>query len=493
MNVEVVGRVESTLPAEDDHPYRSGAWQPNFVEYNATDLEVIGDLPDDLEGVYIRNTENPIHESIGVYHPFDGDSMLHLLHFGGGSVEYRNRFVRTDGLIAEVEAGEALWSGVMEPGKGRPDGRGVRNWVKDVSSTDVVVHAGKVATSFHECGDLYRLDPVTLDQFGKETWNGAFPSDCGVSAHTKVDEHTGEMLFFNYGTDAPFMHYGVVNEKNELVHYVDVPLPGPRLCHDMGFTKNYSILTDFPLFWDPDLLASGIYALRYFPDLPTRFAIIPRLGRTEDVRWFEASPTWVMHFINAYEDGDEVVLDGFYQDEPSPRIRNGGGDYQGAYERVVRYMDIANDCRTHAYRWRFNMATGETKEESLTDVISEFGMVNGRHGGRPYRYTYTMTQKPGWFLLDGILKLDVASGVKDTYRFEDGVFGSETAMAPRVGSQGEDDGYLVTIVTDLNNDRSEGWVLSADDVAAGPLARIVLPERVSSGTHACWAPQSSFH
>jgi hypothetical protein len=37
MNVEVVGRVVPTLPADDDRPYRTGAWQPNFVEYDATD------------------------------------------------------------------------------------------------------------------------------------------------------------------------------------------------------------------------------------------------------------------------------------------------------------------------------------------------------------------------------------------------------------------------------------------------------------------------
>ena len=75
-----------------------------------------------------------------------------------------------------------------------------------------------------------------------------------MSAHPKVDDKTGELLFFNYSKQAPYMHYGVVDENNDLVHYVDVPLPGPRLPHDMAFTENYVILNDFPLFWDPKLL-----------------------------------------------------------------------------------------------------------------------------------------------------------------------------------------------------------------------------------------------
>ena len=106
MNVEVAGRVLSTLPADDDHPYRTGAWQPNFVEYDASDLDVVGEIPRDLYGVYLRNTENPVHPSIDrLYHPFDGDGMLHMLRFHDGRAEYRNRFVRTVGFEAEQEAG----------------------------------------------------------------------------------------------------------------------------------------------------------------------------------------------------------------------------------------------------------------------------------------------------------------------------------------------------------------------------------------------------
>jgi carotenoid cleavage dioxygenase len=483
MHVEVVGRLLSNLPAEDDHPYRTGAWRPNHTEFDATDLDVIGELPRDLDGIYLRNTENPVYDSIGRYHPFDGDGMVHMMRFHDGRAEYRNRFVRTAGLAAEEAAGHALWAGLMEPPSRslRSNGWGARGRMKDASSTDIVVHAGHALTSFYQCGDLYALDPATLTQYGRETWGGKFPSDVGVSAHPKVDEHTGELLFFNYGTAAPYMHYGVVSADNELVHYVDIPLPGARLPHDMAFTERYAILNDCPLFWDPDGMAKGVYAARYHAELPTRFAVIPRRGGSSDVRWFEAAPTYVLHWINAFEDGDEIVLDGFFQQNPAPAPRRSGS----VYERMFHYLSL-DAMGARAHRWRFNLVTGATKEEDLSDRTMEFGMINAQYAGRPYRYAYNMTGKPGWFLFDGMVKHDLHSGREQHYAFGDGVYGSETPVAPRVGATAEDDAYLVTFVTDMNADRSECLVFNAADISVGPVARVRMPERISSGTHSCW-------
>jgi carotenoid cleavage dioxygenase len=270
--------------------------------------------------VYLRNTENPLIAAGPLYHPFDGDGMLHSIAFRDGSASYRNRFVRTLGLAAEQAAGRQLWSGIAERPEhaARSDGWGARGRMKDASSTDVVVQRGVALTSFYQCGDLYRLDPLTLADLGRESWGGRFPRE-GVSAHTKVDEATGELLFFNYGKEPPYMHHGVVSPDGELVHYVDVPLPGPRLPHDMAFTERWVILNDCPLFWDPAALAKGVHANRFFPELPTRFAILPR-RRPGEIRWFEAAPTFVLHWINAFEDGDEIVLDGFFQHDPAPAL-----------------------------------------------------------------------------------------------------------------------------------------------------------------------------
>lgn len=101
METEVLGRILTTLPDDDDHPYRTGPWRPQHTERASDTLEVIGEVPADLDGVYLRNTENPVHSALsGIYHPFDGDAMMHVVGFRDGEAFYRNRFVRTDGFPA---------------------------------------------------------------------------------------------------------------------------------------------------------------------------------------------------------------------------------------------------------------------------------------------------------------------------------------------------------------------------------------------------------
>ena len=134
------------------------------------------------------------------------------------------------------------------------------------------------------------------------------------------------------------------------------------------------------------------------------------------------------------------------------------------------------------------MVTGAVKEEQLSESITEFGTINPGYAAGRYRYTYAATGKPGWFLFDGLVKHDLHTGGEERYRFGDGVYGSETAMAPRVGAAGEDDGYLITLTTDMNSDASYCLVFDAARVGDGPVCKLQLPERISSGTHATWAP-----
>ena len=464
-----------------DHPYLNGAWTPNFREYDADDMEIIGEIPTDIDGIYLRNTENPVHDAIGKYHPFDGDGMLHMMRFKDAKAEYRNRFVRTRGFELEQEAGRALWVGIMgKPSRSELPGWGAHGHIKDSSSTDVLVHAGQILSTFWQCGDGYRLDPVSLDTLGIESWT---PKD-GISAHPKLDPHTGELLFFNYSTEAPYMHYGVVSPDNRLLHYVPVPLPAPRLPHDMAFTEHYSILCDFPLYWPEQMIAQDFYVPVYNPQLPARFAVIPRYGNSDEIRWFEARSTYVLHFTNAWEDGDEIVLDGYFQNDPAPPPLASMPEKHGVMGSNVDLYSL----KTHLHRWRFNLVTGETREETLyNDTIVEFGVINQNYAARRNRYTYSVTSKPGWFLFTGILKHDLDTGSTTRFDFGEERYGSEAPFIPRENASAEDDGYLVSFITDMKKDRSECVLIDARDIEKGPVCRIILPHRICSGTHAVWA------
>ncbi len=479
MPTERIRRIKPTIE-NWEHPYLSGAWTPNFEEFNASDLKVIGEIPSDLDGVFLRNTENPVHEAIGRYHPFDGDGMVHSVSFANGKASYCNRFVETSGFRAEQEAGHALWAGLMEhPSRSLRPGSCAHEGLKDSSSTDIIVHAGQALSTFYQCGAGYRLDPMTLEQFGAESW---VPVE-GISAHPKVDERSGELLFFNYSKAAPYMHYGVVGADNKLKHYVPIDAPGPRLPHDMAFTENYSILNDLPMFWDADLLKSGNHVVRMHENTPTRFAIIPRFGQTEDIQWFEAEPTYVLHWLNAWEEGDEIILLGYFQDNPVP---DSYADAPPGYGRMMGYLDQWS-VKPRLHQWRFNLRTGQTIEERLDDRTLEFGVINARYGGVKNRFGYSANPLPGWFLFTGLTKHDFKTGQSWSLEMGENRTCSEAAFAPRVNANEEDDGYLITFVTDMGTDASECVVVDAQDIDGGPVCRIMLPHRICAGTHATWA------
>jgi carotenoid cleavage dioxygenase-like enzyme len=492
MRVDTIRTYESKLPEHDPHPYRTGAWAPNNVEVDAWDLDVVaGEIPGDLRGIYLRNTENPLFDAItGRYHPFDGDGMLHAIRFeGGGTVggprgkaSYRNRFVRTAGLLAELEAKTALWAGILEtPDLSQRDGWGARTRMKDASSTDVIVHNGLALTTFYQCGDGYLVDPVTLEPRGVAALNHAsFAKGATVSAHPKVDEATGELLFFNYSTEAPYCHVGICDKAGALLRTMPVELPGPRLPHDMAFTERFAIIGDFPLFWDPERLAKGAYRPKYRPELGSRFGLVPRDGKG-DIRWFTASPTYVLHFSNAYEEGNRVILEGYHQGAPMQERT----PEDTPISMFMKSLDM-HAMKTRRHRWTFDLESGATREETLDDECSEFPTIHQGYAGRKHRYVYAAIGEPGMFLFSGVAKTDVETGAKTTYAFPKGVFASEAPFCPRVGATTEDDGYLVTFTTDVAANTSECQIFDAKELARGPIARVKLPMRISSGTHATW-------
>src|SRR5208282_4989907 len=89
---------------DEENPYLLGPYEPIHEERTFRLQLLEGGLPDDLNGVYVRNGPNPQHHPIGRYHWFDGDGMVHAVHFCEGQATYRNRWVRTDGFVAERDA-----------------------------------------------------------------------------------------------------------------------------------------------------------------------------------------------------------------------------------------------------------------------------------------------------------------------------------------------------------------------------------------------------
>ena len=465
-----------------DNPYLHGVYAPTLNEMHVENLEVSGELPADLVGAYFRNGPNPVHKPAHRHHPFDGDGMVHGVYFRDGKAAYRNRYVQTAALAQELIDGKSVSPGVMGPFDYSVSQFGI----KDTSNTDIFWYGGDLMTLWYNAGHPYRVDSMNLETKGYFDLQGR--QQRRMSAHSKVDWNTGELLFFDYGDEPPFMTYGVADPSGKLLHEVEIDLPGPRLPHDIGFTSNYAILHDLPFFHDMEVLRRHKYrVLTFHRDIPTRFGIIPRRGQSSEVRWFECEPCYILHVTNAWEEGDWVVMDGCRSLNPMPDAQAGEGELAS----MLAYMRL----EANAYRWRFNLVTGEVREGDIDDLNTEFNKSNPIFHGVKSKYSYhqriPLLHEGGYTLrFTGLVKYNNDTGQYTQWDYGSGVYGSEAVFAPKSGadrSSAEDDGYVITLATDSNTWESHCLVFDATDITRGPIARVKMPHRVPFGFHATWA------
>lgn len=464
---------ETTAPV---NPYLTGNFAPVYDEITADDLDVIGELPRDLRGMFVRNGSNPRFAPLGRYHWFDGDGMVHGVTFENGRAAYRNRYVRTRAYDDETRAGRALWRGMTDI----PDMSSPRGPLKDTANTDLVFHNGKLIALWWLGGEPYALSVPSLDPCGIENFGGRVRT---ISAHPKVDLATGELLFFDYKPFPPYLTYGVVSRDGALTHHTVIDLPGPRMQHDLAFTARFTIFMDMSMVWDEALLKKGRTRAVFDREKPTRFGILPRHAPGAEVRWFEASPCFMYHTVNAWEEGDKVVLVGCKIENPLA-----GDPKNPARDRVIPAIGFLR-LEPLLYRWTFDLRDGSVREETLDDTLAEFPKMDVRAMGRRSRYVYSPRFAPTELMLfDGFLKYDTDRQTSVAHDHPAGWYGGELAFAPRENARSEDDGYLVTFVVEEGTGQSELHVFDAQSPERAPVARVKIPQRVPTGYHTWWIP-----
>jgi carotenoid cleavage dioxygenase len=465
---------------EIDNPYLHGLHAPTTLEKPVEELRASeGEIPKDLFGAYYRNGTNTRFKPKNRYHWFDGDGMVSGIVFKDGKARFGNQWIKTKAFEMEDEKGEAIWPGVLGPF----DFELPLSPIKDTANTDLVFFNGKLCALWYESGLMYTLDPLTLKTTGIETINEQlkFP----VSAHSKIHPASGDLILFSYGDRPPYMRYGVAKPDGTF-HACEIELPGPRRPHDIGVTENYSILHDFPLFFDEAFFKkTGKRVPLFHKEVPTRYGVIPRMGNNEDVQWFEFKPCYMLHVVNCWEEGDWIVQLGCRTDDPSVRGKPEDGD-------IGSMIDFLN-LQANLYEWRMNLKTGETQERHIDDLNAEFPYINRHYMGVKNRYSYHqhLPQLPP-AAFHGLVKYDLETGKYDMYEYGDGIFGSESPFAPKVDGKDEDDGYVVTFVTDTNDWKSACWIFDAKDITKGPICKIALPDRLPAGFHSLWVDGEAF-
>jgi carotenoid cleavage dioxygenase len=473
--LSLLGRDALADDKEPESPFLQGNYGPVKEEVTADDLKVIGKLPAEMDGMFVRTGPNPQFPPRGRYHWFDGDGMLHGVRVRDGKASYRNRYVQTAGWKAEKKAGKALWGGLLDPPDfSAPllDGLPFKN----TANTALVWHHGKLLALW-EAGAPHVVGIPGLDTLGRENFGGKLKHP--FTAHPKVDPATGELIFFGYTPLAALVYYGVADARGVVVHATTVKVPRPVMMHDCAVSAKHTVLLDLPVTFDPTAAAKGKPVLAYDAGHGARLGVLPRRGKGEEVRWFEVKPCYVFHTLNAYDDGDEVVVLGC-------RLPKLPDVIAGSSEKADAKTLWADSGVL--YRWRLDLKTGKVAEGPVDDAPSDFPRVNEALAGRATRFGYAA--EFGGELFGGLLKYDLDRGKSERHAHGRGRTGGEGVFVPRPDGKGEDDGWLVTYVHDGGSGTSEMVVIDARDFAAAPVAQVVLPQRVPYGFHGTWVPGS---
>ena len=477
------------------NPYLEGAFAPVREEVTLTDLDVTGRLPEHLDGRYLRIGPNPIFDPGSDYHWFLGDGMVHGLRLRDGKAQwYRNRYVRSRAVAKAL---------------GEPPRKGHLHAGMDISAnTNVIGHAGRTLALIEAGPSPYELTDE-LDTVGPCDFDGTLHG--GYTAHPITDPATGELhavsYFWGWGNR---VRYTVLDTAGKVRRSVDVEVHGSPMMHSFSLTENYVILYDLPAVFDkrvaaktapllvrpmarlslnavigrnpiPEWLATAMargpasrrfrtssLPYRWDDTYPARIGLLPREGGSKDVRWFDVEPCYVFHPLNAYEDGETVVLDLVRHPRMFDTVTTGPNEGPPAMER-----------------WTVDLVAGKVREERLDDQPQEFPRMDERLTGRRHRYGYAVGIHSA-SNSEAVIKHDVVAGSSQVRSFAAGHSVGEFVFVPNAPGSAEDDGVLLGFVQDAANSRTDLVVLDAQTLA--DVAAVHLPVRVPAGFHGNWVP-----
>ncbi len=458
---------------DHDNPFLGGNFAPWREEGDAPDLEIQGSLPRELNGALYRIGPNPHFTPRGRYHWFDGDGMIHSFVLRNGRAAYRNRYVKTAGLAAEMKAGKALYGGLIDSSASTEAPAGEPPF-KNAANTNIIGYANRLL-ALYEAGLPHELKPATLETVGPYNFCGKLNGP--MTAHPKFDPDNGDLLFFGYQPFPPYVTYHRADARGNLIESVPIDVKIPVMMHDFVTTRNYAVFFVCPSVFRVENMGKGLPVLAWEPQHGTDIGVMPRRGGQvgDKLRWFKTDAFYIFHFLNAFEENDSLVIDGCRMD----RLDMTGNTF---------------GAPPIPHRWTIDLKAGSLRTAQIDEQSSEFPRIDDRLAGYKHRYGYFAGSKPDRQIGDGfstLIKRDYQTGRVEMQSLGGQMMPGEPVFVPRSAGASEDDGWVLAVWYDPALNRSELVVHAAQDFAAQPVARVKLQHRVPFGFHGNWVPAAA--
>jgi carotenoid cleavage dioxygenase-like enzyme len=203
---------------------------------------------------------------------------------------------------------------------------------------------------------------------------------------------------------------------------------------------------------------------------PSYYQIFPRFcNDPKEIIEFKMDHHFIFHTVNAYEEGDEIVMNACTYSTKIPE-----------FSFLLEPSPVSqNTEKSQIHEYRFNLKTKKVKESKFhKDKNVEFPVIHPSYISKKNQYSYYMESA------SGIVKFNHETKKILHFRLPESHSMGEAIFAPKTNWKDEDDGYLMTFVYDEKNETSTFQILDAKDLTL--TCTIDLPRRIPFGFHGTW-------
>ncbi|TMW89145.1 hypothetical protein EJD97_017608 [Solanum chilense] len=451
-------------------------------------LEVVGHIPSNLTGVYVRNGANPLFEPINGHHLFDGDGMIHAVKLDSknNKSSYSCRFTQTSRLVQEASLGRPVFPkpigelhghlglarlalffaraslGLVDATKGT-----------GVANAGLVYFNGRLLAMSED--DLpYNViikEDGDLESNGRYDFNGQINDP--LIAHPKVDPITGEFYTLSYNIlKKPYLKLFKFDTCGNKSRDISISLQNPSMIHDFAITESHVIIPDYQVVFKLSEMIRGGSPVVHDPNKVSRFGVLSKDDHDESrIKWIDVPNCFCMHLWNAWEENNHeesgdtnIVIIGSCMSPPD-------SIFSGSDEPL----------KSELTEIRLNLSTGKSTRRIIVSGMNlEAGQVNKTRLGEKTRYTFMAIAEP-WPKCSGLAKIDLVTGNVMKFLHGDDRFGGEPYYVPSNKEGEEDEGYLMSYVRDERNEKSELIIINAKNMKQ--IALVKIPKRVPYGFH----------
>jgi len=428
-------------------------------------LTVEGSIPAELRGTLYRVGPGLVERFARSVHPFLADGLITAVKIADQPVGASD-LVRSEKFLEEDRAGHALYD--YNAPFHRRLYNGVTRTVKNTGNTHVLSWQNRVF-ALMEQGQPVEFDAKDLSTIGStdlDILNGSF------SAHPHRVE--ARKTTYNFGINGRHVEVYALPDSGQIRLLCRFRPPWASLIHDFIVTDRHLLF-----FIDPGKLVvwRALLGMRDFTkyfqwdeEESSTIVVIP-IDNPDQVTRIEVDPFRVWHFANAYEVGDEILVDAF-------RHRN--------IDVLNSPTELTNDIpQPELYRFRIKPGSKQFADEKLGSVPSEFPSVNPQVVGAEHHHIWMQTYADAEGT-EGFARFDIGTGRYSRYFAPEGHLTSEPMFVP--DGTDEATGWVLQLTKDAERNQSYLAIHDAQTVGAEPQARLWFNQAIPATFHGIFVP-----